>query len=346
MATSAFSDDRAGEAGRPVRRVGADLCGIGDLDDAEIATLLGRALAVADLPHLPEVLCGRQILAAFAEPSTRTRMSFQAAARRLGATVLTFDGGAATSASKGESPLDALRNLDAMGFDAIVVRDRREQWASRLTELLSARVINAGDGISEHPTQALLDAATIIEARGRRADAGPEALVGVRIAICGDILHSRVAGSGLRLLPRLGASVVVAGPPGLVDPERLPDAVDYAESLDAALVGADVVMMLRIQRERLPASLELPDDASYHARWGLTQRRLETAADDAIVLHPGPMNRGVEISDTVADGPRSRILRQARLGVAVRMAVLARACGRLHHLPTSPASSITGPDGL
>ncbi len=334
MATSAFSGERAAGALRPPRRDGADLCGIGDLRDAEIAGLLGRALAVAELPHLPEVLRGRQILAAFAEPSTRTRMSFQAAARRLGADVLTFDGGAATSASKGESPLDALRNLDAMGFDAIVVRDRREEWASRLTGLLSARVINAGDGVSEHPTQALLDAATILEARGRRAEAGAQALSGVRVAICGDILHSRVAGSGLRLLPRLGASVVVAGPAGLVDPSRLPEAVDFAASLDEALAGADVVMMLRIQRERLPASLELPDDASYHARWGLTPSRLELAKGDAIVLHPGPMNRGVEIADAVADGPRSRILRQARLGVAVRMAVLARACGRLHHLPT------------
>jgi len=322
------------------RRVGGDLCGIDDLSDPDLARLLDRALALAclpHLPHLPEVLRGRQILAAFAEPSTRTRMSFHAAALRLGASMLTFDGGSATSASKGESPVDALRNLDAMGFDAIVVRDRRDGWPRRLTQILEARVISGGDGTSEHPTQALLDAATILEARRGQARSqrlGPEALRGVRVAICGDLLHSRVAGSAMRLLPRLGASVVVAGPEGLVSPTQVPAAVSFAESLDAAVLGANVVMMLRIQRERLPSSLELPDDATYHRQWGLTTSRLERAATDAIVLHPGPMNRGVEIADAVADGPRSRILRQVRLGVAVRMAVLARACARLDSLPT------------
>ncbi len=325
-----------GPAGPPragCRRAGADLCGIGDLADAELAEILGQALAIIELPSLPEVLRGRQIVAAFAEPSTRTRMSFTAAARRLGADVLAFDGGASTSASKGESTLDALRNLDAMGFDAFVVRDRQQGFARRLRGELRARVINAGDGIGEHPTQALLDAATILEAFGRFAYEGKHALRGLRIAICGDILHSRVAGSNLRLLPRLGASLVVAGPPGLIDPAALPSSVEVAESLDRALLGADVIMMLRVQRERLPADLELPDDASYHARWGLSVSRLERAKAGAIVLHPGPMNRGVEIADAVADGSRSRILRQAHVGVAVRMAVLARACGRQDLLP-------------
>ena len=315
------------------RSVGADLCGIGDLEDVELAEILGHALALRELPSLPEVLRGRQIVAAFAEPSTRTRMSFQAAARRLGADVVAFDGGASTSASKGESALDALQNLDAMGFDAFVVRDRRQGWARRLRGELRARVINAGDGIGEHPTQALLDAATILEVFGRSAAEGKNSLKGLRIAICGDILHSRVAGSDLRLLPRLGASVVAAGPPGLIDPAALPSSVDFAESLDQALVGADVIMMLRVQRERLPVALELPDDVSYHTRWGLSVPRLGLAKAGAIVLHPGPMNRGVEIASEVADGPRSRILLQAHLGVAVRMAVLARACGRQNLLP-------------
>ena len=325
-----------GPAGSTVagcRRAGADLCGIGELADAELAEILGHTQALKELPSLPQVLSGRQIVAAFAEPSTRTRMSFTSAARRLGADVLAFDGGASTSASKGESTLDALRNLDAMGFDAFVVRDRQQGFVRHLQGELRARVINAGDGTGEHPTQALLDAATILEAFGRSAGDVKDALEGLTIAICGDILHSRVAGSNLRLLPRLGASVVVAGPPGLIDPAVLPSSVEVAESLDQALFGADVIMMLRVQRERLPAALELPDDASYHARWGLSVSRLSRAKASAIVLHPGPMNRGVEIADAVADGPRSRILRQAHLGVAVRMAVLARACGRQDLLP-------------
>ncbi|MCA9661931.1 MAG: aspartate carbamoyltransferase catalytic subunit [Myxococcales bacterium] len=323
--------------GVALRRPGADLCGVDDLSDVEIADLLRRALAIADLPHradpLRGILRGLHVLGAFAEPSTRTRMSFEVAACRLGADFSAFDGGPSTSATKGETALDALRNLDAMGFAAIIVRAREDGWPQRLTGALTARVINAGDGKTEHPTQALLDAATILEACGRAPTLGPEALAGVRVAICGDIRHSRVAGSNLRLLPRLGASVVVAGPAGLVDARSLPEGVEVADSLDAAIAGADAIMMLRIQRERLPAALEIPDDASYHARWGLTEARLARAAADAVVLHPGPMNRGVEIADAVADGPRSRILRQVRLGVAVRMAVLARACGRLDLLP-------------
>ncbi|MCB9702074.1 MAG: aspartate carbamoyltransferase catalytic subunit [Myxococcales bacterium] len=336
MAASAFSGEGAGSPAASVRRRGADLCSIDDLDEDALADLLGRALAVAEGPFLPEVLGGRQILAAFREPSTRTRMSFEVAAHRLGAAFVAYDGGAATSAVKGESPIDALRNLDAMGFDAVVVRDRQGGWPRALCAELGARVLNAGDGTNEHPTQALLDAATILEAHGRAPAAGSGALRGLRVAICGDLLHSRVVGSNLRLLPRLGASVILAGPPGLCGPELRRPGVEIAASLDEAIRGADVVMMLRIQRERLPAALELPDDRAYHAAWGLTEARLALASPRAIVLHPGPMNRGVEIADAVADGPRSRILRQVRLGVAVRMAALARACGRLSHLP-SPA---------
>lgn len=313
------------------RRPGRDLCEIADLDVAETCALLSAARAVIPLasgdgPRRSSCLVGAQVLSLFAEPSTRTRLSFEVAARRLGAQVVDFQHDASSSAAKGETELDALRNLDAMGFDAIVVRDRRDNYPAWLCSQLRARVINAGDGAHEHPTQALLDALTILEAFGR--EPVPGAMQGLRVAICGDLRHGRVGRSNLRLLRALGADLVIAGP-GELAPATLAAefAVELAPNLDAALDGAHVAMMLRIQRERLPASLQLPDDASYHAAWGLSERRLERLAPDGVVLHPGPMNRGVEIADAVADGPRARILRQVTLGVAVRMAVLARACG-------------------
>ncbi|MEZ4452002.1 MAG: aspartate carbamoyltransferase catalytic subunit [Nannocystaceae bacterium] len=324
------------EAPARSRPAGADLCEIADLDDDALFDALSRAQALAvdgAAPHLPEVLRGRTVLVHFGEPSTRTRMSFEIAARRLGADFVAFAGDHSTSAAKGETLLDAVRNVDAMGPDVIVVRERHEGWPRALTECLRARVVNAGDGCNEHPTQGLLDALTILEAFGRSPQDGDRSLRGVRVAICGDIAHSRVAGSDLRLLPRLGAEVIVAGPAGLVDPSALPPGVAYAPSLEAAITGVDVVMMLRIQRERLPTALDLPSDAAYHALWGLSSARLELAAPHAIVMHPGPMNRGVEIADAVADGPRSRILRQVALGVAARMVVLARACDRHALLP-------------
>lgn len=272
------------------------------------------------------LLRGAQILSVFAEPSTRTRLSFEVAARRLGAEVVHFVADAASSAAKGESERDALLNLDAMGFDAVVVRDRRDGVPRAWTEVMRARVVNAGDGVHEHPTQALLDALTILEAFDRAPS--PDALAGLRIAVCGDVRHGRVAHSDLRLFRMLGAECVVAGPGDLAPPELAAKyGATVAPSLDEALTGAHVAVMLRIQRERLGNDVALPDAASYHAAWGLTPARLRLLAPEAIVMHPGPINRGVEIADAVADGPQSRILRQVTLGVAVRMAVLARACG-------------------
>jgi aspartate carbamoyltransferase catalytic subunit len=316
------------------RRPGRDLCEVGDLDADETCALLAAArgllpLAAGEGPRGVLALRGAVILRIFAEPSTRTRVSFEVAAARLGAQIIDFSADAASSAAKGETELDALRNLDAMGFDAAIVRDRRDGHARWLSTQLRARIINAGDGVNEHPTQALLDTMTILEAFGR--EPVPGALNGLRVAICGDLRHGRVGRSNLRLLRTLGAEVVLAGP-GELAPAALAAAegVELAPDLDSALRGAHVAMMLRIQRERLGAEVALPElasEAAYHAAWGLSNARLGLLDPAGVVLHPGPMNRGVEISDAVADGPRSRIFRQVTLGVAVRMAVLARACG-------------------
>ena len=337
------ASDTASETGGPqapegavpeavgARRPGRDLCEVGDLDVAEACALLSAAraflpLAAGDGRRGSVGLRGALILSLFNEPSTRTRLSFEVAARRLGAQVVDFVHDAASSAAKGETELDALQNLDAMGFEAVVVRDGRDGYPRWLCSRLRARVVNAGDGAHEHPTQALLDALTILEAFGR--EPAPGALQGLRVAICGDLRHGRVGRSNLRLLRALGAEVVIAGPGELAPASLAAEfGVALAPDLDAALTGAHVAMMLRIQRERLPAALHLPDDASYHRAWGLTPERLARLDPRGVVLHPGPMNRGVEIADAVADGPRARILRQVTLGVAVRMAVLARACG-------------------
>lgn len=317
--------------GRLQRRPGRDLCEIGDLSQGEACALLRAARALVPLaegpgPRQRPLLRGAIVLSVFNEPSTRTRLSFEVAARRLGAEVVHFNADEASSAVKGETERDGLLNLDAMGFDVLVTRDARDGYARALTGLVRARVVNAGDGTGEHPTQGLLDALTILEAFERAPE--PDALRGLRVAICGDVRHGRVAHSALRLFAMLGASCVVAGPGDLAPPEL---AAQYgaasAASLDEALAGADVAMMLRIQRERLGPGVARPDAASYHAAWGLTPARTGLLAPGAVVMHPGPINRGVEIADAVADGPRSRILRQTALGVAVRMAVLARACG-------------------
>jgi aspartate carbamoyltransferase catalytic subunit len=317
------------------RRPGRDLCEVGDLDVAAACALLRTARALipaasgeqAQGRRLAEVLRGVQILSLFAEPSTRTRISFAVAAQRLGAGIIDFHHDASSSASKGETEFDALRNLDAMGFAAVVTRDRRDGHPRRMTEFLRARVVNAGDGVREHPTQALLDTLTLLEAFA--LEPVPGAMRGLRVAICGDVRHGRVAHSDMRLMTLLGAEVAVAGPDALM-PDDLGayarSGLTRAPGLDAALDGAHAAIMLRVQRERL-AGVAVADEAEYHAQWGLDARRLARLDARGVVLHPGPMNRGVEISDEVADGPRSRVLRQVTLGVAVRMAVLARACG-------------------
>jgi aspartate carbamoyltransferase catalytic subunit len=249
---------------------------------------------------------------AFFENSTRTLFSFEIAGKRLGAQVSNFHP-AASSVRKGESLIDTASTLNAMGPDLLVIRHEADGAAAEVAALMDCPVINAGDGRGEHPTQALLDALTIRRRKGR--------IEGLTVAICGDIRHSRVAGSNLRALPLLGATVRVVGP-ALLMPDRLPDGVSAHDDLDAGIAGADVVMMLRIQRERMEEAVE-GSLGDFHARYGLTRGHLAAAAPDAIVMHPGPMNRGVEIDGDLADDPaRSAILDQVANGVAVRMACL------------------------
>ncbi|MEO7635080.1 MAG: aspartate carbamoyltransferase catalytic subunit [Sphingomicrobium sp.] len=286
------------------------------LSDDQIARILAdgarhfaanRAGAAADQP-----LAGKILFNLFYENSTRTLMSFAAAAHRLGAAVITLPV-EQSSVKKGETLEDTARTLNAMHPDALVIRHAKNGSAALVADILEAPVINAGDGTNEHPTQALLDAATIQHRFGRIERA--------RVAICGDIRHSRVARSNATLLRRLGAEVRLAGPP-----ELLPD--DAAPlSVDQAIAGADVVMMLRVQRERLESDLgDAPGE--YLARFGLTAERLASAAPDAVVMHPGPMNRGVEIDGAIADDPqRSLIGLQVEMGVAIRMACLEFAVG-------------------
>ena len=261
-------------------------------------------------------LAGRAVCTLFFEPSTRTRSSFQLAAQRLGADVLNFDA-ATSSTSKGETALDTLRTLEAMGVHGFVVRHRDEGAVAALAEAAGPGtvVVNAGDGRSAHPTQGLLDMLTLRQAKGDDFGA-------MRVLVVGDVRHSRVARSDLHALRILGAGEIrVCGPAALLpDDDTLAGCV-VCDDLDAALDGVDAVMMLRLQRERMVDGLVASLDG-YHRDFGLTAGRLRRAAPGAVVLHPGPMNRGVEIDDAVADGPQSLVLRQVANGVAVRMAVL------------------------
>jgi aspartate carbamoyltransferase catalytic subunit len=307
------------------------LLSAGDLDRAraveilDTAERLDRALAGREVKKLPP-LRGRTVVNLFYEDSTRTRTSFELAAKRLSADVVNFSA-KGSSVSKGESLKDTALTLEAMGADAVVVRHSYSGAARRLAEWVHGSVINAGDGTHEHPTQALLDAFTM-----RRRLRGSEGdLAGLRVAIVGDVLHSRVARSNVLLLATLGARVTLVGPPTLlpVGVEAWPAATSF--DLDAALPSSDAVMMLRVQRERMSASLTegarsnqfVPSAREYARRYGLDARRMAMLADDAIVMHPGPMNRGMEIAAEVADDPkRSTIVEQVTNGVSVRMAVL------------------------
>jgi aspartate carbamoyltransferase catalytic subunit len=275
---------------------------------------------VADRPikKLP-TLRGRTVVNLFYEDSTRTRTSFEAAAKRLSADVINFSA-KGSSVAKGESLKDTALTLEAMGSDAIVVRHPASGAPRRLADWTSGRVINAGDGTHEHPTQALLDAFTI-----RQRLVGPDqrgkALDGVRVTIVGDVLHSRVARSNVLLLDTLGAEVTVVAPPTL-----MPWAIDTwpckaSYDFDAELRKSDVVMMLRVQQERMSAAF-FPTVREYRRRYGLDTGRMALLPEHAIVMHPGPMNRGVEIAAEVADSPRSTIVAQVANGVTVRMAVL------------------------
>ena len=267
-------------------------------------------------------LRGRTVVNLFFEDSTRTRISFEAAAKRLSADVITF-AARGSSISKGESLQDTAQTLQAMGADAVVIRHSSSGAPRTLASSgwITAGVINAGDGTHEHPTQALLDAFTIRKRR-HGADSRGRALDGIRVLIVGDVLHSRVARSDLWLLTTLGAQVTLAGPPTLIpaDVSGWPAAVVY--DLDAAIAeGPDAVMMLRVQRERMQEAY-FPSEREYHRMWGLDAARAEALPPASMVMHPGPMNRGLEISAAAADSPRSTVLEQVANGVSTRMAVL------------------------
>jgi aspartate carbamoyltransferase catalytic subunit len=276
------------------------------LDEAEPWIEFGRQARKED-----RRLAGLTQFNLFFENSTRTLFSFEVAGKRLGAQVANFHPGG-SSVRKGESLIDTALTLNAMRPDVMVVRHNESGAPQQVAEVAGCPVVNGGDGTNEHPTQALLDALTMRRRKGR--------IEGLTVAICGDIRHSRVAGSNRKLLPKLGAEVRLVGPPALL-PADAGGAATFTD-LDEGIKGADVVMMLRIQRERMEESVS-GSLADFHARYGLTRARLDRAAPEALVMHPGPMNRGVEIEGALADDPeRSAILDQVENGVAVRMAVL------------------------
>jgi aspartate carbamoyltransferase catalytic subunit len=300
------------------------LLAIEGLSRQDIETLLDLAQTEIEVSRQVEkkksVLRGRTQINLFFEASTRTQSSFELAGKRLGADVMNMAVGT-SSVRKGETLLDTAMTLNAMHPDILVVRHHAAGAVELLAQKVECSVVNAGDGAHEHPTQALLDALTIRRHKGR--------IGGLRVAICGDIRHSRVARSNIHLLNALGAEVRAVAPSTLLPAgiERL--GVRAFTSMRDGLTGADVVMMLRLQRERMSASF-VPSAREYFRFWGLDADKLACAKPDAIVMHPGPMNRGVEIDPLIADGPRSVIREQVEMGVAVRMAVL-EALGR--HLP-------------
>jgi len=295
------------------------LLGIRELSAEQITHLLDTAESFRDISkrEIKKVpaLRGRTVINLFFEPSTRTRTSFEIAAKRLSADAVNISV-STSSVSKGETLLDTARNLEAMSPDCIVIRHSSAGAPYHLTRVCNAAIVNAGDGSHEHPTQALLDALTIRERKG--------SIEGLKVAIIGDILHSRVARSNIYLLSKLGATVSVAGPGTLV-PREFSELIDQGvrveQRIEDAVAGADVVMVLRIQRERQTDAF-FPSMREYAVHYGLHLDHLDLAAPDAIVMHPGPMNRGIEISSEIADGGRSLILDQVANGVAVRMAVL------------------------
>ncbi|HEY6140990.1 MAG TPA: aspartate carbamoyltransferase catalytic subunit [Thermoanaerobaculia bacterium] len=294
-----------------------DLLGIEPLSPDEISLILDTAEGFKEVSERPvkkvPALRGQLVINLFMEASTRTRVSFEIAEKRLSADTLNFSA-SGSSVEKGETLIDTAENLMAMRPDMIVIRHKHPGAPKMLAERLPASIINAGDGAHEHPTQALLDAFTIRERLGR--------LGGINVSIVGDIAHSRVVRSNIHLLTKMSANVTVAGPPTLIPAEIEKMGVRVVHSLDAALDGADVIMMLRIQIER-QGKLSFPSLREYYNTFGLTPERLRRSKPEAIVMHPGPMNRGVEIASDVADNPeRSVILEQVTNGVAVRMAVL------------------------
>jgi aspartate carbamoyltransferase catalytic subunit len=294
-----------------------DLLSIDDLTRADIEALLDlsesfREVMRRDRPKVP-ALRGKTVVSLFFEDSTRTRLSFETAAKRLSADVMTFSV-SSSAVQKGESLLDTVQTIDAMGAHAFVVRHRAAGAPHRVAQWTRSAVVNAGDGRHEHPTQALLDAATLRRHRGPTLD-------GARIAIVGDVRNSRVARSGVKCWTKLGAEVTLVGPPTLM-PERVESwPVTVSHDADETLTDVDVVYLLRIQREREADAL-FPTVREYHARYGLTRERFAALKPDTLVMHPGPMNRGVEIAPEAADSDRSLVTEQVASGVPVRMAVL------------------------
>ncbi len=309
------------------------LVSIADLDAAEIVRILDHADRYMALGNEPikklTTLRGRTVINLFFESSTRTRTSFELAAKRLSAEAINI-GGSGTSTSKGESLIDTAENLQAMHPDAIVIRHSFGGAAAMLAAQVKCAVINAGDGQHEHPTQALLDAATI---RRKKGIPGRKDLDGLEVAIVGDIAHSRVARSNILCLAKLGARIRLVAPwtliprgIELIGGDLTRERVRIVTRLEEGLDGADVVMMLRIQHERFEGEApRFPNTRELSRTFGLSERSLAFAKPDAIVMHPGPINRGVEMSSQVADGPRAVILQQVSWGVAIRMAVLERA---------------------
>lgn len=292
------------------------------LSPATLTALLDRAQAMLDGIDDRSTLEGVAVCTLFFEPSTRTRLSFQRAAQRLGADVLGFDA-STSSTTKGETALDTLRNIEAMGVRGFVVRHAHDGAVAELAASAApgTALLNAGDGRSAHPTQGLLDMLTLRQAKGMDFRE-------LKVLIVGDVRHSRVARSDLHALRALGAGEIrVCGPAALLPEDDTLAGCIVTQDFEAALENVDAVMMLRLQRERMTEGL-VDSLEDYHRDYGLTPQRLHRAAPDAVVLHPGPMNRGVEIDDAVADGPQSLILRQVRNGVAVRMAVLEALMGR------------------
>ncbi len=292
------------------------LLGIKELSAEEIMFYLNSAgsfkdILKRDIKKVP-ALRGRTVVNLFLEPSTRTRTSFELAAKRLSTDVINFSA-PSSSILKGESLLDTALTIEALGADIIIIRNSSSGTPHMLSRHLKAHLINAGDGTNEHPTQALLDAFTIKEKKG--------GFEGLKVSIVGDIIHSRVAKSNIYCLKKLGADIRLVGPATLLPEEFRELGVSTTSSMDEGLDGADVIMMLRLQLERQGKGF-FPTTDEYFRQWGLSKKRLEAAKPDAIVMHPGPMNRGIEIASAVADGENSVILEQVTNGLAVRMAVM------------------------
>jgi aspartate carbamoyltransferase catalytic subunit len=302
-----------------------DLLGISDLTPEEITLILDTADVMQEIASRPikkvPALRGKTVVNLFFEPSTRTRTSFEIAEKRLSADTLNI-AIATSSVVKGETLADTALNLEAMRPDMIVLRHSSSGACHLLSRICKSAIINAGDGMHEHPTQALLDAFTIRE-RKRRLD-------GLKVAIVGDLLHSRVLRSNILLLTKMGADVWVCGPPTLMPAEIRRFGVTATSSVDAAVKDADVIMLLRIQLERMEGAF-FPSLREYFNVFGMTEARMQLARPDVMIMHPGPMNRGVEIASEVADGPYSVILDQVANGVAVRMAVLYLLAGGAEH---------------